>query len=147
MLKYYEIIGRGRGRGAAFLIMAALAYPSPSLSLDSTQELLNVAGTVNEVVNEVIKDLTPSDIFSPGTNIPLNLPLNPLNHVQGFGIDLIDTDKTNIDLLRFFDPAAISSGDLLGILKGVAVLSIQIFIVVVQVVWQMVQGLEGAFTG
>ena len=119
-------------------------YTEYNLNLDSAQDLLNVSQTVNEVVDEVINDLTPTDLFNTGTNFPLNLPLNPLNHIKGFGISGLDTDTTDLDLTRFFSPAGVSSGDLMSILKGVAVLSIQIFIVVVQVVWQIVQGLQGA---
>ena len=118
-----------------------------SLNLDSAQDLLDISQTVSGVVNAVIKDLTPTDLFNTGTNLPFNLPLNPLNHVKGFSISGLDTDATDLDLTRFFSPAGVSSGDLTGILKGVAVLSLQIFIVVVQVVWQIVQGIQGAFTG
>ena len=118
-----------------------------SLNLDSAQDLLDISQTVSGVVNAVIKDLTPTDLFNTGTNLPFNLPLNPLNHIKGFSVGSLDTDLTDLDLGKFFSPAGVSSGDLMSILKGVAVLSIQIFIVVVQVVWQMVQGLRGAFTG
>mgnify|MGYP001608538838 CR=1 FL=1 len=137
------ILKKGRGGGAALLMLATLAYPS-SLSLDSTQDIFDVTKTMNEVVGEVVKNLTPTDLFNTGTNLPLNLPLNPLNHIKGFGISAIDTDTTDLDLTRFFSPAGVSSGDLTSVLKGVAVLSIQIFIVVVQVVWEIVQGLQGA---
>ncbi|MBI2068617.1 MAG: hypothetical protein HYT67_00715 [Candidatus Yanofskybacteria bacterium] len=112
--------------------------------MDSTQDLLDVTKTVNKVVGEVINDLTPTDLFNTGTNFPLNLPLNPLNHVKGFGISGLDTDTTDLDLTRFFSPAGVSTGDLTSILKGVAILSIQIFIVVVQVVWEVVKGIRGA---
>ena len=88
--------------------------------------------------------MTPTDLFNTGTNLPFNLPLNPLNHVKGFSISGLDTDATDLDLTRFFSPAGVSSGDLVGILKGVAVLSIQIFIVVVQVVSGIVKGIMGA---
>ena len=115
-----------------------------SLNLDSTQDVLNVSDVLNKVVGEVVNDLTPTDLFNTGTNLPLNLPLNPLNHIKGFGINAIDTDTTDLDLTRFFSPAGVSSNDLLGILKGAAILSIQIFIVVVQVVSGIVKGLLGA---
>lgn len=165
MFKYCVINSRqGRGEGflrkatpgsimvllvLSFFVFGAKIHAAESgipdfLNSDSTKDLLNVSEVINRVVGEVINDLTPTDLFNTGINLPLNLPLNPLNHVKGFGISSIDTDTTDLDLSRFFSPARVSSGDLTGILKGVAVLSIQIFIVVVQVVWQIVQGLRGA---
>ena len=116
-----------------------------SLNLDSTRDILDVSKTLNEVVDGVINALTPTDLFNTGTNLPFNLPLNPLNHIKGFSVGSLDTDLTDLDLTKFFSPAGVSSGDLTGILKGVAVLSLQIFIVVIQVAWQIVQGLRGAF--
>ena len=160
----YCVIDSGQGRGGAMIKIAAAIFiinfqftffnlqfvsaaepESYNLNLDSAQDLLNVSQTVNEVVDEVINDLTPTDLFNTGTNFPLNLPLNPLNHIKGFGISGLDTDTTDLDLTRFFSPAGVSSGDLMSILKGVAVLSIQIFIVVVQVVSGIVKGLMVAF--
>lgn len=162
----YCVINSGQGGGGQFLkkavpgVIAVLlslsmlffsdvkihaAEPGNyDLNLDSTQDLLNVSQTMNEVVGQVINDLTPTDLFNTGTNFPLNLPLNPLNHIKGFDISGLDTDTTNLDLTRFFSPAGVSSGDLMSILKGVAVLSIQIFIVVVQVVWEIAKGIQGA---
>ena len=163
----YCVIDSGQGRGGgrflkkvfpgsiAILLSLGILFSgakinaaesgSYNLNLDSAQDLLNVSQTVNEVVDEVINDLTPTDLFNTGTNFPLNLPLNPLNHIKGFGISGLDTDTTDLDLTRFFSPAGVSSGDLMSILKGVAVLSIQIFIVVVQVVSGIVKGLMVAF--
>ena len=165
MLKYCEILIR-QGRGgaskragiilavmalllSAFVVTAPKTYSAEAgtdnfLKTDSGQDLLDVTKTVNEVVGEVLKALTPTDLFNTGTNLPLNLPLNPLNHVKGFGISGLDTDTTDLDLTRFFSPAGVSNSDLLNILKGAAILSIQIFIVVVQIVWQMVQGIRSA---
>ena len=163
MIKYGGIfMRRGRGGGTTKIALAILVLifqftifnyqfifaaesGSYNLNLDSAQDLLNVSQSINDVVGGVINDLTPTDLFNTGTNLPFNLPLNPLNHIKGFGISGLDTDTTDLDLTRFFSPAGVSSGDLMSILKGVAVLSIQIFIVVVQVVWQIVQGLRGAF--
>ncbi|MBI2064274.1 MAG: hypothetical protein HYT66_01020 [Candidatus Yanofskybacteria bacterium] len=164
MFKYCVISSKqGRGGGllkkatpGSIVVLLALSFfvfgakihamesGSYNLNLDSAQDLLDVSKTVNEVVGEVIKDLTPTDLFNTGTNLPFNLPLNPLNHVKGFSISGLDTDSTDLDLTKFFSPAGFSSNDLLGILKGAAILSIQIFIVVVQVVSGIIKGLLGA---
>ena len=159
MFKYCLIkLRKGGGVVAVFLMLLSFSEMNTvlahsiestgseekSLNLDSTQDVLNVSDVLNKVVGEVVNDLTPTDLFNTGTNLPLNLPLNPLNHIKGFGINAIDTDTTDLDLTRFFSPAGVSSNDLLGILKGAAILSIQIFIVVVQVVSGIVKGLLGA---
>ena len=127
-----------------FQFVSAEESGSYDFNFDSAKDLFNVSQSINEVVGEVINDLTPTDLFNTGTNFPLNLPLNPLNHVKGFGISGLDTDTTDLDLTRFFSPAGVSSGDLMSILKGVAVLSIQIFIVVIQVVSGILKGITAA---
>lgn len=71
-----------------------------------------------------------------------NFSLDSINYVKDLNISNLDTSAYNdLDLTKFFSPAGVSSGDLTGILKGVAVLSIQIFIVVVQVVSGIVKGI------
>ncbi|MEX2090694.1 MAG: hypothetical protein WD989_01000, partial [Candidatus Paceibacterota bacterium] len=106
------------------------------LNLDSAKDILDVTKTVNEVVNDVVKRLTPTDFINPGVNLPINIPLNPLSHVQPLDMVL---PSGGWDLTRFLSPAGVSTGDLTSILKGVAVLSIQIFIVVISVVSQIVK--------
>ncbi len=159
----YCVINSRRGRGqrlfkgavlitifVAVFIMSGVnakvfAYPSgepgtqTNLNLDSAQDLLNVSQTVNEMVGEVVKGLTPTGVININTDIPiLNNPLGGFNNTKAL-------DTGNFDFKQFLSPTGVSSNDLVGILKAVAVLSIKIFITVLQVVWEIVQGLRGAF--
>lgn len=106
---------------------STLAYP-----LDSVQDLSNVSQVVNEVVGGVLKDLIPAaGSININTNIPI---LNPLSNIK--------TSYTgNLDLKKFFSLTGVSTNDFVGILKGVAVLSMQIFLTVISVVSQIVKGI------
>lgn len=109
-----------------------------NLNLDSAKNLLNVSQTVNEMVGEVIKGLTPTGVINISTGIPILNPLSSFNNAK-------TSDIGNFDLKQFLSPTGVSSNDLIEILKAVVVLSIKIFIAVLQVVWQIVQGIQGAF--
>lgn len=93
---------------------------------------------MNSIVNDVLKSVVPMDLFSAPTNIPFNMPLNPLGHVDAISTVL---PGGGFNLLEYLSPKGSSPSDLAGILKGVALLSIQIFIIVVKVVWQIVRGI------
>ena len=160
MYKYCVIyLKRGRGaellKGVALVVAFAVvflasgvnvvvfAYSSnepgiqTNLNLDSAQDLLNVSQTVNEIVGEVIKGLTPTGVINISTDMPILNPLSSFNNTKAL-------DTGNFDFNQFLSPTGISSNDLVGILKAAAVLSIKIFITVLQVVWQIVKGVQEA---
>jgi len=147
MSKYWLVKLRGSGGvGLIILLMflcpanPVLAYPAETepgnqnfLDLNSAQDdLSNVSQVVNDVVGGVLKDLIPAaGSININTGVPI---LNPLSNIK--------TSYTgNLELKKFFSLTGVSTNDFVGILKGVAVLSIQILITVVSVVSQIVKGI------
>lgn len=160
MLKHCLII-LGQGRGGRFSKRAVLAWmitmlvvlgsiagdagafsvgsgSYDNLKLDSTEDIFNVSQTVSGVVNEVLRDVVPTDFINTPTNIPFNMPLNPIGHVKTISTSL---PGGGFNFTEYFSPEGVSTDDLSNMLKGTAVLSIQIFVVVIQVVSGMAKGI------
>lgn len=118
MSKYWLVKLRGSGGVGMILILLSLSSTNTALALNlnsAQDDLSNVSQVVNETVGGIIKDLIPAGSVNINTG--------------------------NLDLKKFFSLTGISTNDLTGVLKGVAVLSIQILITVVSVVSQIVKGI------
>ncbi len=120
MSKYWLVKLRGSGGVGMimFLILLSLSSTNTALALNlnsAQDDLSNVSQVVNETVGGIIKDLIPAGSVNINTG--------------------------NLNLKKFFSLTGVSINDFVGILKGVAVLLIQIFITVISVVSQIVKGI------
>jgi len=143
MSKYWLIRLKGSGGAGIVIFLMFLGFANTVLAYPTQLELGSQNFLDGEIVKEVLKDLLP--VLPVGTiNINTAIPiLNPLSNIK---MSYITAPPIGgLELKKFFSLTGVSINDFIDILKGVAVLSIQIFLTVISVVSQIVKGILQAF--
>jgi len=113
------------------LISSVSAYSGTETQLetDPNKTILEATGSVNQVIYGLFKGLgtaTSLEVVSPATSTS--------SEPSGFG-------------LRFFDLSGLSTNDLGSALKAVVILFINIFLIVINIVAQILKGILSAIGG
>lgn len=112
------------------------------LNLEPNSDLLNVSREIDKALKDTLEGIGLQNLINVNTNIPTALPsLNILNLGS-------KTIQEPLEIKKFLTTEGISSNDILGVLIGALSLAIRIFIVVVQIVSDILKGvLEALNTG
>ena len=110
------------------LISSVSAYSGvqTQLETDPNKTILEMTGSVNQVINGLFRGLgtaTSLEVVSPTTSTS--------SEPSGFG-------------LEFFDLSGLSTNDVGGGIKAVTILFINIFLIVINIVAQILKGILGA---
>jgi len=136
MFKYWLIKLRGSGGVGIVIFLMLLGFANTVLAYPTQLELGSQNFLDGEIVKEVLKDLIPAGSVNINTAIPI---LNPLSNIKTSYIAVPPIG--GLELKKFFSFTGVSINDFIGILKGVAALSIQIFLTVISMVSQIVKGI------